>query len=76
MAAKRGRPKPGEECIEPLTRIERQASGMGLADMFNDLPTACDIGAKKNSKGYKKSAGQATNYTLMWRMAAFRFVQY
>jgi transposase len=54
-AAKRGRPKQGEERIKPLTRIERQASGMGLADMLNDLPTACDVGTKKNSKGYKVS---------------------
>ena len=54
-AAKRGRPKQGEERIKPLTRIERQASGIGLADMLNDLPTACDVGTKKNSKGYKVS---------------------
>jgi hypothetical protein len=26
-----------------------------LADMLNDLPTSCDIGTKKNSKGYKVS---------------------
>ena len=55
IAAKRGRPKQGEERIKPLTRIERQASGMDLADMLNDLPTACDVGTKKNSKGYKVS---------------------
>lgn len=55
VAAKRGRPKQGEERIKPLTRIEKQASGMGLADMLNDLPTACDVGTKKNSKGYKVS---------------------
>lgn len=55
IAAKRGRPKQGEERIKPLTRIEQQASGMGLADMLNDLPTACDVGTKKNSKGYKVS---------------------
>ena len=54
-AAKRGRPKQGEERIKPLTRIEKQASGMGLVDMLNDLPTACDVGTKKNSKGYKVS---------------------
>lgn len=55
VAAKRGRPKQGEERIKPLTRIEQQASGMGLADMLNDLPTACDVGTKTNSKGYKVS---------------------
>jgi hypothetical protein len=55
IAAKRGRPKQGEERIKLLTRIEQQASDMGLADMLNDLPTACDVGTKKNSKGYKVS---------------------
>ena len=55
IAAKRGRPKQGEVRVKPLTRIEQQASGMGLADMLNDLPTACDVGTKKNSKGYKVS---------------------
>jgi hypothetical protein len=55
LAAKRGRPKQGEVRIKPLTRIEQQASGMGLADMLNVLPTACDVGTKKNSKGYKVS---------------------
>jgi transposase len=55
IAAQRGRPKHGEERIKPLTRIEQQARGMGLADMLNDLPTACDVGTKKNSKGYKVS---------------------
>ena len=48
LAAKRGRPKQGEVRIKPLTRIEQQASGIGLADMLNDLPTACDVGTKKN----------------------------
>ncbi len=55
IAVKRGRPKQGEVRVKPLTRIEQQASGMGLADMLNDLPTACDVGTKKNSKGYKVS---------------------
>jgi transposase len=55
IAVKRGRPKPGEVRNKPLTRIEQQASGIGLADMLNDLPTACDVGTKKNSKGYKVS---------------------
>jgi transposase len=52
-AAKRGRPRQGEERIKPLTRIEKQANGMSLADMLDDLPKACDVGTKKNSKGYK-----------------------
>jgi hypothetical protein len=28
---------------------------MDLSDMLEDLPTACDVGTKKNSKGYKTS---------------------
>lgn len=65
-SAKRGRPKQGEERIIPLTRIEKQAGGMSLADMLNDLPTACDVGTKKNSKGYKVSW---TGYKLHFDVA-------
>ena len=28
---------------------------MGLADMLKDLPKACDVGTKKNSKDFKVS---------------------
>jgi len=28
---------------------------MALSDMISDLPTACDVGTKQNSKGYKES---------------------
>lgn len=55
LAGKRGRPKRGDERVKPLTRIEKQASGMSLTDMLGDLPKACDVGTKKNSKGYKVS---------------------
>jgi transposase len=55
VAAKRGRPKQGEERVKPLTRIEKQANGMSLEAMLDDLPKACDVGTKKNSKGYKVS---------------------
>jgi hypothetical protein len=55
IAAKRGRPKQGEVRVKPLTRIERQTSGMSLTDMLTDLPKVCDVGTKKNSKGYKVS---------------------
>jgi len=49
---KRGRPKKGEEPLpKELTRIERQRS-MSLEEMLKDLPQACDIGTKKNSKGH------------------------
>jgi hypothetical protein len=52
---KRGRPKKGEEIIKEPTRLERQLSGMTRAQMTSDLPTACTVGKKRNSKGYKTS---------------------
>jgi hypothetical protein len=55
VAAKRGRPKQGEERVKPLTRIAKQADGISLSEMLNDLPKTCDVGTKKNSKGYKVS---------------------
>ncbi len=54
-AKKRGRPKKGEERIKEPSRLEKQVAGMSLSDMLEDLPTACDVGTKKNSKGYKTS---------------------
>ena len=54
LKRKRGRPKKGEE-REPLVvepkRLEKQKS-MDLDQMLVDLPTECDIGAKKNAKGH------------------------
>jgi len=55
LPKKRGRPKKGEVRIKELTRIEKQAAGMGLSEMLDDLPKPCDVGTKKNSKGYKTS---------------------
>lgn len=52
---KRGRPKKGEVRVRQQTRIEKQAEGIALADMIADLPTTCNVGTKKNSKGYKES---------------------
>ena len=52
---KRGRPKKGEERIKEPTRLEKQSAGMTLAEMKADLPTACNVGTKRNSKGYKTS---------------------
>ncbi|MCP4407598.1 MAG: transposase, partial [Gammaproteobacteria bacterium] len=52
---KRGRPRKGEERTKEPTRLERQVAGMSLAEMLDDLPKACDVGTKKNSKGYKSS---------------------
>lgn len=52
---KPGRPKKGEVRTKPLTRIERQAKGMSIDAMLDELPQACDVGTKRNSKGYKTS---------------------
>ena len=51
---KRGRPKKGEERPKQPTRLERQAT-MTLPAMLDDLPTDCDVGTKKNSKGFQES---------------------
>ena len=56
---KRGRPKKGTVQEEGLkdkvpTRLERQLT-MSLQEMMADLPKHCDIGTKKDSKGFKKS---------------------
>ena len=51
---KRGRPKRGEEkAPKGPTRIERQLT-MTLEEMLGDLPKACNIGTKKNSKGHSE----------------------
>jgi len=50
---KRGRPKKGEERSPvELKRIEKQLN-QTLEQMLAELPTACDRGKKKDSKGYK-----------------------
>ena len=52
---KRGRPRKDEQWLKPEpTRIERQVT-QTLGQMLADLPTACDVGCKKNSKGYKET---------------------
>ena len=52
---KRGRPRKGEIAPAPEpTRIERQRT-MTLEEMLDELPRACNVGTKKNSKGYKES---------------------
>jgi len=52
---KRGRPKKGEEPIKEPTRLEKQIAGMSLSRMKADLPKVCNVGTKRNSKGYKTS---------------------
>jgi hypothetical protein len=51
---KRGRPVKGEEVVKEPTRLERQQT-MTLEEMLEDMPKDCDVGTKKNSKGYKES---------------------
>lgn len=54
-ARKRGRPKKGEKRPPKISRrIERQLN-MNISEMLADLPSSCDVGTKKNSKGYKES---------------------
>lgn len=48
---KRGRPRKGEEVLKEKTRIEKQRTEMSLKEMIADLPNACNVGSKKNSKG-------------------------
>lgn len=49
---KPGRPKKGEERPKEERRLERQ-QGMSLLQMLGDLPRQCNVGTKRDSKGYK-----------------------
>ena len=51
---KRGRPRKGEERPKEPSRLQRQQQ-MTLTEMLDDLPHACDVGTKRNAKGYKES---------------------
>jgi hypothetical protein len=52
---KRGRPRKDEvRDPKPLTRLERQRQ-QTLADMLSELPAACDVGTKRNSKGFSQT---------------------
>ena len=51
---KRGRPRKGEERPKEPSRLQRQQQ-MTLTEMLDDLPHACDVGSKRNAKGYKES---------------------
>lgn len=54
LKCKKGRPKKGEKRVKEATRLERQKS-MTAEESLKELPTGCDVGTKKNSKGYKES---------------------
>jgi hypothetical protein len=50
---KSGRPRKDEPAAaKVLKRVELQA-GRSLEENLSDLPTVCNVGTKKNSKGYK-----------------------
>ena len=49
---KRGRPRKGEERPKEPSRLQRQQLAGRDAD---DLPHGCDVGTKRNAKGYKES---------------------
>jgi len=52
---KKGRPRKDERRdTKELTRLERQ-QGKSFQEALNELPTNCDCGAKKNSKGFKET---------------------
>ena len=53
----RGRPKKGavvEKPPQPTTRLPKQMS-QESQEALAELPTACDVGVKTNSKGYKQT---------------------
>lgn len=50
---KRGRPKAGEAVTKRRSdRLKRQPN-LDLRTMLADLPTRCDVGSKRNSKGFR-----------------------
>lgn len=51
---KRGRPRKGEQREKKIRRLEEQP-GRSLKKNLKELPKACDVGTKKNAKGYKES---------------------
>jgi hypothetical protein len=58
VAARRPRPSRAKiwrsRAPEKMTRLERQLSGaMTVGQMFAELPRACDVGCKTNSRGSK-----------------------
>jgi hypothetical protein len=50
---KKGRPRRGE-VPEPKTRLERQCR-QSAQEALAELPMRCDVGSKKNSKGYQQT---------------------
>ena len=53
--AKRGRPRKGEERPKPPPKRLEVQPARTLAENLADLPTRCDAGCKRNSKGHQES---------------------
>ena len=52
---KRGRPKKGEKPkVKEPTQLEKQV-GMSLQEIISSLPSQCDIGSKRDAKGFAHS---------------------
>lgn len=51
--AKRGRPKKGEEVGQHRSDCLKRQPGLDPRAMLADLPTRCDVGSKRNSKGFR-----------------------
>jgi hypothetical protein len=59
---KKGRPRQGEvREPKPATRLQRQM-GQSAAEALAELPVHCDVGTKKNSKGYNTELRSKGNY--------------
>jgi hypothetical protein len=71
-ARRRGRPRKGEAPPAPEpTRLERQAK-MTLDKILADLPRPCNVGCKKNSKGYVETwVGYWMSSMVRYRSVAF-----
>lgn len=54
VAKKRGRPKKDETRPKKKRRLEEQP-GRSLKKNLKELPKHCDVGTKRNSKGYQES---------------------
>lgn len=52
---KRGRPRKGEERPREPKRLERQLRQEDVEEMIADLPRDCDVGTKRNAKGFQES---------------------
>jgi hypothetical protein len=53
-ASPRGRPKKGENRPKKTRRLEEQP-GRSLKKNLKELPKDCDVGTKRNAKGYQQS---------------------